>query len=182
MQRDRSLTQTQQRGVTLIEACITLAIISILVGTGAPSFIESNTRRVLDGSASELVTDLYLARSAATSHQQGARVSVHKVASGSCVIVHTGDTADCRCDAEGVAQCSDGATLIKGNYFPYSRGVSVSANVNSIRFDPIHGMATPAGTMRLTTAGGQTVHHVVNIMGRVRTCSPGASAKGYKAC
>ena len=54
--------------------------------------------------------------------------------------------------------------------------------MNSIRFDPIHGMATPAGTMRLTTAGGQTVHHVVNIMGRVRTCSPGASAKGYKAC
>ena len=67
MQRDRSLIQ--QRGVTLIEACITLAIISILVGTGAPSFIESNARRVLDGSASELVTDLYLARSAATSHQ-----------------------------------------------------------------------------------------------------------------
>ena len=38
MQRDRSLNQ--QRGLTLIEACITLAIVSILVGTGAPSFIQ----------------------------------------------------------------------------------------------------------------------------------------------
>jgi type IV fimbrial biogenesis protein FimT len=180
MQGNHSLSQ--QRGVTLIEACMTLAIASILVGTAAPSLIESNTRRTLDGSAGELVTDLYLARSAATSHQQGARVSFHTVASGSCVIVHTGDTADCTCDGDGVAQCSSAAVLIKGNYFPGSRGVAVSANVRSIRFDPTHGMATPAGTVRLTTADGHEVHHVVNVMGRVRTCSPGASAKGYKAC
>ena len=45
-----------QRGLTLIECCITLAIVSILAGTAAPSFIESNKKRVLDGSAGELVT------------------------------------------------------------------------------------------------------------------------------
>jgi type IV fimbrial biogenesis protein FimT len=180
MQRNR--THIRQRGLTLIEACITLAIVSILVGTAAPSFIEARTKATLDGSAGELVTDLYLARSAATGHQQGARVSFHTVASGSCVIVHTGDTADCTCDGDGVAQCSSAAALIKGNYFPGSRGVSVAANVKSIRFDPTHGMATPAGTVRLATADGHVVHHVVNVMGRVRTCSPGASAKGYKAC
>lgn len=178
----RSRTHIRQRGLTLIEACATLAIASILVGTAAPSFIDTKTKLTLDGSAGELVTDLYLARSAATAHQQGARVSFHTVPSGSCVVVHTGDTADCHCDAGGVAQCSGGAALIKGSYYPSSRGVNVSANVASIRFDPTHGMATPAGTVRLTTAGGPTVHHVVNIMGRVRSCSPGASAKGYKAC
>jgi type IV fimbrial biogenesis protein FimT len=178
----RNQFTTIQRGVTLIEACIVLVIASILVGTAAPSFIDANTKRTLDGSAGELVTDLYLARSAATSHQLGARVSFYTVPSGSCVVVHTGDTADCSCVGDGVAQCGIGATLIKGSYYPNSRGVSVSANVTSIRFDPTHGMASPAGTVRLTTAGGEAVHHVVNIMGRVRTCSPGASAKGYRAC
>ena len=171
-----------ERGLSLIECCITLAIVSVLAGTAAPPFIESNRKRVLDGSAGELVTDLYLARSAATAHQEGVRVSFHTVATGSCMVIHTGATADCGCDSGGVAQCSGGALLIKGSYYPSSRGVAVSANVASIRFDQTHGTATPAGTVRLATPNGQTVHHVVNIMGRVRSCSPGGSAQGYKTC
>ena len=67
---ERSRPHVRQRGLTLIEACATLAIASILVGTAAPSFIETNTKLVLDGSAGELATDLYLARSAATAHYQ----------------------------------------------------------------------------------------------------------------
>ena len=178
----RNSFSNPQRGLSLIECCVTLAIASILAGAAIPSFDQSLKKRVLDGSASELATDLYLARSEATAHQQGVRVSFHTVASGSCMLVHTGATANCGCSSEGVAQCSNGAVLIKGSYYPSARGVSVSANVASIRFDPTHGMATPAGTVRLVTANGPTVHHVVNIMGRVRSCSPGASAKGYKAC
>ena len=180
MQR-KSFPSTQ-RGPTLIEGCVTLAIVSILAGTAAPSFIESNKKRVLDGSVAEMATDLFLARSEATAHQEGVRVSFHNVTTGSCMLIHTGATADCRCDSSGIAQCSNGATLIKGNYYSPSRGVTLAANVASIRFDPTHGMATPTGTIRLTTASGQEVHHVVNITGRVRSCSPGGSAKGYKAC
>ena len=180
MQR-KSFPSTQ-RGLTLIEGCVTLAIVSILAGTAAPSFIESNKNRVLDGSVAEMATDLFLARSEATAHQEGVRVSFHNVTTGSCMLIHTGATADCGCNSSGVAQCSNGATLIKGNYYSQSRGVALAANVASIRFDPTHGMATPTGTIRLTTASGQEVHHVVNITGRVRSCSPGGSAKGYKAC
>lgn len=179
--QDKSF-QRFQRGLTLIECCITLAIISILAGTAAPSIIESNKKLMLDGGAAELVTDLYLARSAATSHQEGVRVSFYIASSGSCMIVHTGTKADCGCDASGVMACTSPAVLIKGSYFPHSRGVDVSASVPSIRFDPKHGMATPAGTVRLTTASGQEVRHVVNIMGRVRSCSPGGFAKGYPVC
>ena len=171
-----------QRGLSLIECCITLAIVSILAGTAAPSFIDSNKKQVLDGSAAELATDLHFARSAATSRNEGVRVSFHTVTAGSCMVVHTGATADCGCASSGVAQCSNGAMLIKDNFYANTRGLTVTANVASIRFDPTHGMATPAGTVRLATNSGQEVHHVVNIMGRVRSCSPGGKAKGYKVC
>jgi len=36
-----------RRGVTLVECCTTLAIVSILAGTAAPSFIGSNKKRCL---------------------------------------------------------------------------------------------------------------------------------------
>ena len=98
------------------------------------------------------------------------------------MLVHAGATTDCSCNADGVAQCGNGASLIKASYYPASRGVSVSANVASIRFDPTHGMATPAGTVRVESSDGKAVHHVVNIMGRVRSCSPAAAMPGYKAC
>lgn len=171
-----------QRGLTLIEGCITLAIVSILAGTAAPSFIGFTTKRALDGSAGEMATDLYLARSEAVSKQQGVRVSFYAVSTGACMVVHTGAVADCSCDNAGLAQCTDGATLIKGSFFSSSRGISLAANVASIRFDPTHGMASPAGTVRVTASNGMAVHHVVSTMGRVRTCSPGGSAKGYKSC
>jgi type IV fimbrial biogenesis protein FimT len=150
--------------------------------TGATSFIDSNKRRVLDGSAGELSTDLHFARSEAVARQQGVRVSFHPVAGGSCMVIHTGSTADCGCDAGGAAQCGNGAALVKSSFFPASRGVAVAANVASMRFDPTNGTVTPAGTVRVSASSGLQINHVVNIMGRVRTCSPGGSAKGYKAC
>jgi type IV fimbrial biogenesis protein FimT len=180
MQR-KSFPNTQH-GLTLVETCATLAIASILVGTALPSFKESNNKRVLEGSTGELATDLFLARSEAVTRNEGVRVSFHAVPSGSCMVIHTGATADCACDAGGVAQCTHGARLIKSNYYAASRSVAVTANVASMRFDPIHGTVTPAGTVTIASASGPTVRHVVNIMGRVRTCSPGGAAPGYKAC
>lgn len=171
-----------QYGMTLIEVCIVLVIIAILAGTALPSFIDSNKKRVLDGSAGEMATDLYLARSEAVARQQGVRVSFYTVVGGSCMVIHTGSAADCSCDITGVAQCINDGVLIKSSYFAESRGVSLAANVASMRFDQSNGTVSPAGTVRLTSSTGPEVRHVVNIMGRVRTCSPGGSAKGYKVC
>jgi type IV fimbrial biogenesis protein FimT len=61
----------------------------------------------------------------------------------------------------------------------------VQANVASILFDPLHGTSTPTGTLRVVADSGRAVHHVVNIMGRVRTCSPAGAAPvvaGYRVC
>jgi type IV fimbrial biogenesis protein FimT len=171
-----------QRGLTLIEICVVLAIISILVGTAAPSFKEVKQRRMLDGVASEIAADLYFARSEAVARQEGVRYTTQAVAGGSCALIHTGSNGDCQCSAAGVAQCSGSATLVKNAFYPSPSGINVGVNVSAIRFDPKNGMATPAGSITVSTASGHALRHVVNMMGRVRTCSPGATTSMAKPC
>ena len=45
----------------------------------------------------------------------------------------------------------------------------------------MHGTSTPTGTLRLVDSRGRAVHHVVNVMGRVRSCTP-AGVPGWRAC
>jgi type IV fimbrial biogenesis protein FimT len=45
----------------------------------------------------------------------------------------------------------------------------------------MHGTSTPTGTLRLVGGRGRAVHHVVNVMGRVRSCTP-AGVPGWRAC
>ena len=60
--------------------------------------------------------------------------------------------------------------------------VTLVANAASVLFDPLHGTATPTGTLRVTGASGRAIHHIINVMGRVRSCSPQAAVPGYRAC
>jgi type IV fimbrial biogenesis protein FimT len=78
--------------------------------------------------------------------------------------------------------CTGGAAQIKTVRLAAEEQVRLSGNVASIVFDPLHGTITPTGTLRLTAASGRAVHHVVNVMGRVRSCSPAATVPGYRAC
>ena len=55
----------KQQGFTLIELMISLAIFSVLIGLGAPSFISAMKNSRLDSDYGELVRSMYLARSEA---------------------------------------------------------------------------------------------------------------------
>ena len=96
--------------------------------------------------------------------------------------MHTGAAGQCRCAESGAAVCGGGAREIKTVVLPASERVSVASNVGSIVFDPLHGTSTPTGTLRLLDSHGRAIHHVVNVMGRVRSCSPGAAMSGYRDC
>jgi type IV fimbrial biogenesis protein FimT len=181
--RTARTTRSAQRGLTLIEICVALAVVAVLAGAAVPSMDGSRKKQVLDGTAAELAADLHFARSESLARNQGVRVSVHTVAGGGqCVLLHTGSTAECSCGAAGFAQCTGEATLIKAHAIAANAAVHVSANVPSMRFDPMRGTVTPAGTMTVTLADGRAVSHVVSLMGRVRSCSPGGAVAGYKAC
>ena len=168
----------KQRGVTMIEACITLAIAGILAGSALPSFKETLDKRSVEGFSSEVGTDLRYARSEAVARNTGVRVSFHQ----GCYVVHTGSRDECQCDGQGPAVCTGDAVALKTVNSASARGVQIVSNVSSMRFDPSHGTTSPTGTVCTVPASGRSVHHVVSLMGRVRTCSPAAAGAPCAPC
>lgn len=171
-----------QRGVTLVEASIVMAVLGIITASAAPGMQGLIDNRRLDGVASQLATDIQFVRTEAVARNQPVRLSFHSIAGASCYVIHTGLSAQCTCEAPGPAQCTGGAEQIKTVVLPADQRVSVSSNARSVLFDPLHGTSTPTGTMRVVGSAGRAVHHIVNVMGRVRSCSPLNTVPGYRAC
>lgn len=182
----KTSTFSAQRGVTLIEACIVLAITAIVAGSAAPGMQSLIDARRLDGAATQLATDIQFVRSEAVARNEPLRLSVHATSTGSCYVIHTGNADQCPCAeasaASGPALCSGDAHEVKTVTIATGDHIGLQANVASVLFDPLHGTSTPTGTLRVTGASGRAVHHVINVMGRVRSCSPQAAASGYRAC
>ena len=171
-----------QRGLTLIECVVTLAIIVITLGAAIPTFTQARERRHLEGAAAQLATDIRHARGLAVSHRASIRLSVQQVADGSCYVVHTGSAGDCQCTGAGTSSCRSSAQALQTVGFERGGPVRVASNSASMLFDADRGTVTPTGTLSLQLQGGATIRQIVNIMGRVRSCSPGAAVAGYVAC
>ena len=173
-----------QLGVTLIEACVVLAITAVLAASVMPGMQMLIDIRRLDGAATELATDIQFARAEAVARNEPLRLSVHGNGggAGTCYLIHTGATADCSCVSPGPAQCIADAQAIKTVVLSAADRIRLEANAASILFDPLHGTSSPTATLRLTDHQERAVHHVVNVMGRVRSCTPSFAMPGYRAC
>jgi type IV fimbrial biogenesis protein FimT len=172
-----------QRGFTLIEAGTTVLILATLATLAIPGFERFIQRRQVDGAAAELATDLQHVRSEAVARNRQMQVSFSTLAdSNSCYVVHTGRPNACACEADGRTACQVGAEPIKTVVPSAGRRVSLRTNVRYMLYDPMYGTTSPGATLRVTGADGRAVHVVVNMMGRVSTCSPNAALTGYRAC
>jgi len=170
-----------ERGVTLIEVAVVLTLVAIAVTTAAPGFQGLVARKRLEGVASQLATDLQTVRTEAVARNEPVRLSFHADAGGSCYVIHTGAKAQCSCSGPAPAACTGEAEQIKTVWLPAAQQIAVQASAGSILFDPLHGTSTPTGTARVIGTPG-AIHHVVNIMGRVRSCSPEGLLPGYRIC
>ncbi len=174
-----------QRGVTLIEACVVTAVTVIVASSVTPGIGDFIARRRLEGTAARLAADVQFARAEAVMRGEPRRVEFQRVTGGSCYVVHDGIAGACRCDIAGTAACVDDRHASLVAVQPATDGVSIAANVASIVFDPQLGTSTPAATLMVQSSRGQAIHHVVNLMGRIRTCAPAGSAYagfGLRAC
>jgi type IV fimbrial biogenesis protein FimT len=174
----------RQLGLTLVELCTTCAVAATLVGTAVPSYRGWVERKALEGRAFEIGSDLQLARSEAVSRNTGLRMSFGSDAQGSCYVVHTGAANACTCLADAAPVCTGGAQPVRSTYLPASAGVRLqpAGAATSVLFDPVRGTVTPTLTVQLSDRRGRAIHQVVNVMDRVRSCSPHGSVPGIKAC
>ena len=167
-------------GASLVEATITLAVAGTLAGSVLPGWNEARERRQLEAASAQLATDLQLTRSLAVSQGQPVRLSV--VAAQACYVVHTGPARSCVCDGDGRARCTGAAVALRSAALPGDGRLALSSTSASMLFDGDRGTVTPTGTLRLRRANGDAIHHVVNIMGRARTCSPDGRVAGHPVC
>ena len=175
-------TTRRQRGVTMLESLIAVTVTAVSLGAALPGFEQARERRHIEGVAAQLRTDIMYTRGLAVAGNRGVRMGFESLAAGSCYVVHTGPSNACSCTNAGTAICSAGAEAIRTVYFPAGGPVGVRANVRSILFDPEKGTSTPTGTLRVVGRSDAAIHQVVNIMGRVRSCSPAAGVAGYPRC
>ncbi|MBT9455130.1 MAG: GspH/FimT family pseudopilin [Burkholderiaceae bacterium] len=170
------------RGVSLIESLVVMAVTAITSSVALPSLDKARTQRHLEGAAEQLKSDLSYTRGLAVSRNETLRVSFSAAQGGSCYIIHAGTAADCTCTADGAAVCNAPREILRVVKLDAGAKVSFQTNSRSLAFDPQQGTVTPTATMKVKAASGAEIHQIINIMGRVRTCSPGAKVSGYKSC
>lgn len=175
-------SRRSQRGLTLIETAVVASVMAVAAMATAPGMQRLLDTRRLDGFATQLAADLQLARQEAIVRNQPVRLSWH--AAAGCYVVHTGAAAQCRCDtgSDGPAVCSAPAASLRTVRWNADERVAIQSNTASILFDPQHGTASPTATLRVSGADGRAIHHVVNVMGRGRSCAGLGSVPGYRAC
>ncbi len=171
-----------QAGVTLVETTTVSAVVAVLAGLAAPSFDSSIQRRHLEGAAAQLETDIHHARMLAVARNASLRISFETGAGGSCYVIHTGAPNQCGCAADGSAICQGGARAERSVHFAPGGPVGLKSNSRSVLFDPTRGTSTPTATVQLQAHNGAAIHQVLNIMGRVRSCSPAPALSGYRPC
>jgi type IV fimbrial biogenesis protein FimT len=169
-------------GLTLVELLCGMAIAVTAVGTAVPSLKGLQQTQQLHAVAARLETDVQLARSLARTRGEGVRLSVQALdAGGSCTMVHTGGANDCRCNAEGQAECVGEAEVLSAAAQP-ARGAWITTTGRSLVFDGSRGTVTPTATLKIASADGSAIHQIVNIMGRTRSCTPQGRVAGIKPC
>jgi type IV fimbrial biogenesis protein FimT len=172
----------RQTGVTLIESAITTTVLATVMGIAVPNFQQIREHRHLEGAAALLETDIQQVRSLAVANNQTVRISFETSTAASCYVVHTGSAGACSCIAGGDAVCSVGAEALRTVHYGEGVPFKLRSNSRSIAFDPDKGTVTPTATVRVIAQSGATIHQVVNVMGRVRSCSPAPALAGYRPC
>jgi type IV fimbrial biogenesis protein FimT len=166
-----------------VEALLCLSLTAILLGTALPSLEDQRQRRHLEGAAAQLETDIAFTRSLAVMQNRTLRMGYTSAGTaGSCYVVYAGPHQACVCDDQGQTHCQAGSEALRTVFFPASGAIQLQANVRAMAFAPGRGTVTPTGTLRLQGPQTLAVHQVVNVMGRVRTCTPSEGLPGYRRC
>ena len=171
------------RGLTLIDMLCALAVTAVLMGGALPAWRGFQQAQVLRGVTETVQTDVQYARTVAMTTDRTVRLSVHSYPDGgSCTLVHLGSAAACTCsDSVGQASCTAGGELLRVSVQKAAQGASLTSVGKTLIFDAGKGTVSPTATLLVQDRDGRVVRQIINILGRVRNCSPDGVV-GFAAC
>jgi type IV fimbrial biogenesis protein FimT len=178
------MRQTTQQGITLIEAMCVLFVVSLAVSTALPGLASLRQKADLVGAAAQLETDVQFARGQAVALNRSVQLTLRESNGTTCYIVHTGPATNCLCSDQepNAASCSGGSDLLRSVSFGGQGPVQVRSASKSLTFDPVKGTVTPTATLRVEARDGRAIHQIVNLLGRVRSCTPGGRVSDERSC
>lgn len=176
MKTSTHLFYRMQRGVTLLEVMVVVAIVGIVAGLAVPSYQDTIERNRLKQAAESLKSDLQLARTEAIKRSQNVVLSSSQGTAGAwCYGLNI--ASSCTCSTAG--SCS--IKTVSGTDF--STAVSMNDSEN-VEFEFRRGtIVTGFDRIEFSTANYET-RIVFGKAGRIRICTPTGSTglPGYPSC
>jgi type IV fimbrial biogenesis protein FimT len=170
-------------GSSLIELITVTAMLSALMSIAIASYADLRSTQGLRAAAALLETDIQFARSLSLTTGQAVRMDVVATATGgSCYLIHLGPAGSCQCNGAQPPRCAAGAALLRAEEQVATAGVAIAPLARPIVFDAGKGTISPTATIRLHDQAGRSIHQVVNIVGRVRSCAQGSTMPGLPRC
>lgn len=173
-------TVKHQRGLTLLEIMITIAIVAIVVTIGAPSILTAQRNLALSGA----VENSYFALQEARSHavRQSADI-ITDFSGGAAWCIGTTDQADCDCAAAASCTVDGVEQVLSSDDFPQIKMQNVNfGDDDQAMFDGTRGLSIgSAGSLEFSD-GTRTVRLLLNDVGRVSICVVAGDLGNYEPC
>lgn len=172
------LKRRSNRGVTLAESLLVVTVMLVMGAVTLPHLLGMLQLRRLESASADWTRVLQSARHWSFTLNTPVRLEV-KTTSPACLLLHTG--ARDGCSGCVTPACHGDAKLLASTAL-LPTDLSASSNSVSLAWNPADRTVTPTGTIKLELPDGRAIHHVVNLAGRLRTCSPSGLVWGITPC
>lgn len=170
-------------GFTLIELMVALAIATILMTVGIPSFIDQMDTNRLTAATERIYSDLKMARSESLRSNKNVWVNVQKGDNWCYGLTEGAAACDCQVtNSEASNYCH--LSRKTASNFPQitipDQGVTFVNNITG--FDPVRGIPFNSGSITLRSQRGKSSKIILAALGKVSFCSPSGTGEVYKTC
>lgn len=181
MNRTATTARRRNLGFTMVELCTCVGICATLLSQAVPALTKMRQEHALRAAAEALASDLRFARAETVRTGDSIYFRISGKGANACYVLHTGARNDCDC-AGGQAVCKAGGHVVKAEWIPAGRAMTLSSNAETLEFQHRQGLVTQTGSIELKLDKGAGIRQVVAITGRVRSCATGVKLAGMSSC